>query len=362
MLHLDDQTIATLLDPAGVTDAVADAFASLGRGEAATTQRVRAARSGQMASAMAAVVPPFSGGKLYATTAGRFTFVVVLFDERGRLLCTLDGGALTRLRTPAASALAIRTMAVPGARRAAVLGSGSQAWAHIEMIARELPGLERVAVWGRRPAAASALVAAAVERGIPAVACERTVDAVDGADVVVTVTASREPLFASSAVGDRALLCAVGATKHDRCEIDAATVGRCAAVVCDNVAGSRIECGDLISAQRAGTFDWARAIELGDVIAGNVRVARAGEAPVLFETQGVAIQDVAVAALAYRRHLSSIGAQGTATADEPETSTDRSSGRPAPGRSASGRDTADRPMSRRSESHQSTTHTREGSR
>ena len=302
-LHLDDATIASLLDAVSVTDAVADAFGAWGRGEAATTQRVRSSASGLNASAMAAVVPPYSGGKLYATTNGVFTFVNVLFDDQGHVLCTLDGDVLTRLRTPAASALAIRHVAVGDARTAAIIGSGRQAWPHLAMLAAELPALERVAVWARRPAAVAELVSRAIERGIPAVAARHAAEAVDGADVVVTVTASTQPVVPCEAVTDRTLLCAVGATKYDRRELDAATVGRCAAVVCDDAVGSRVECGDLIGAVADGSFDWADAIELRDVVAGNVMVPRAGDAPVLFETQGVALQDVAVAALAYRRHL-----------------------------------------------------------
>ena len=50
-------------------------------------------------------------------------------------------------------------------------------------------------------------------------------------------------------------------------------------------------------------FDWANAIELNAIAATKVTVPLAGDAPVLFETQGVAIQDVAVCALAYERHI-----------------------------------------------------------
>jgi ornithine cyclodeaminase/alanine dehydrogenase-like protein (mu-crystallin family) len=137
--------------------------------------------------------------------------------------------------------------------------------------------------------------------------------------VVVTVTASPNPLFPATAVSDRALICAVGATKYDRCELDAETIGRCVAVVCDDVVGSRTECGDLIRAVADGTFDWDRAVELADLVAGNVTVPRAGDGPVLFETQGVALQDVAVAALAYQRHLGA--ASATATQSSQRTST-----------------------------------------
>jgi ornithine cyclodeaminase/alanine dehydrogenase-like protein (mu-crystallin family) len=172
------------------------------------------------------------------------------------------------------------------------------------MLSRELPQLGRLAVYGRRAVAVAELVGRARAAGIPAVPAVTADHAVAGADVVVTVTASSEPLFGAAVVGDRTLLCAVGATKYDRRELGADVIVRCATVVCDDVAGSRVECGDLIDAAQRGEFDWDRAIELGELLAGKVCVARAGEAPVLFETQGVAIQDVAVAALAYERYCS----------------------------------------------------------
>lgn len=303
MHHLDDATVLDLLDMPSVTERVAEAFAAWGRGTASTTQRVRATAGGGMASAMAAVVPPFSGGKIYATRHGRFTFVNVLFDECGRLLCTLDGTGLTRLRTPAACALAIRHLASPGARTAAVIGAGLHTWHHLEMLWAELPQLGELRIHARRPDAAGALVARAVARGIPACLATRAGDAVDGAHVVITVTTSREPLFPAGVVADRALICAVGATKADRCEIAPEVVERCVAVVADDVVGSRTECGDLIRAEAAGRFAWDGAIELHALAAGTATAPRAGDGgPVLFETQGVAVQDVAAAGLAWERY------------------------------------------------------------
>lgn len=304
-VHLDDATVDALLDLAGVTEVVGAAFAAWGRGEADTTQRVRSSAGGGMASAMAAVVPPYSGGKVYATRNGVFTFLNVLFDLEGRLLCTLAGDALTRLRTPAACALAIRALAPEAPRTAALVGAGRQGWQHLRMLAAELPLLEQVRVFDVVDAAAVQMVERARADGIPAVVAASAPDAVRHADVVVTVTQSTTPLFPAADLADRALVCAVGATKYDRCEIGADVVARCAAVVCDDIAGSRVECGDLIHAADAGTFDWSRAVELHAVLAGTVQVARAGTAPVLFETQGVALQDVAAAGLAWERYVAS---------------------------------------------------------
>lgn len=307
MIHLDDQTIEALLDLPGVTRAVGDAFAAWGRGEAATTQRVRAATPDAMASAMAAVVPPFSGGKVYATKNGRFTFLNILFDVDGRLLCTLDGDALTAFRTPAACALAIRALSAPAPSgaggTAALIGAGRQGWYHLEMLHAEMPEAVEIRIADIDPAAVRKMVERARTAGIPAVAAASAAAAADGADVIITVTQSTAPLFPASVITDRALICAVGATKYDRCEIGADVIARCVTVVCDDVVGSRAECGDLIQAHRAGQFDWDRAVELHAVLAGLASPARAGNAPVLFETQGVALQDVAAAGLAWQRHI-----------------------------------------------------------
>lgn len=302
LMHFDDATISELLSASDARVAVADAFGAWGRGDAATTQRVRASvtetdeRPAAMCSSMAAVVPPFSGGKMYATNNGVFTFVNVLFDVDGHFLCTLDGDAITRLRTPATTALAIEHLAAPHASVAAVIGTGRQSWSHIEMLGAELPDLVELRINGYFRHEAVDLVERGRQHGLPTVLAESPSDAARGAQVIVTVTSSSTPLFAADVIGDDALICAMGATKYDRVEIGADVVARCGFVVCDDTVGSRVECGDLIAAHDAGCFDWADAVELHAVVAGTVRPQRAGRAPVLFESQGVALQDVALAA------------------------------------------------------------------
>jgi ornithine cyclodeaminase len=307
VLHLDDRTVTELVDPAATQRAVDDAFAAWGRGEAATTQRVRASAAGGVASAMAAVVPPYCGGKLYATNAGRFTFLNALFHVDGTLLATLDGDAVTGLRTAAASSLAIRHLAAEHAEVATVIGTGRQAWPHVAMVLRTLPQLSELRICGRNRTNADELARQARGSAPQVTVHSDPLHAVAGAHVVVTVTSASEPLFPARAISDDTLVCAVGATKYDRTEIDPELVARCAAVVCDDVTGSRTECGDLINAVAAGRFDWTAAVELSAIAAGTVTVPRAGDAPVLFETQGVAIQDVAVCALAYERHVHRTG-------------------------------------------------------
>jgi ornithine cyclodeaminase len=313
IVHLDADRVGELLNAdlsRRLVEATAEAFADLAVGRAATTTRVRARTADAMASAMAAAVPAMgvTGGKVYATVDGRFTFHVVLFDLDGRLLCTMDGGPLTEARTPALSHVVIDRLARPGSSLAAVLGTGREALPHLAMLARALD-VDQIRVWGRRTESAEALAATGRSMGIPARACRSSAEAVADADVIVTVTSANEPIVAAAAIADHALVCAAGATKPERCELDPALFARASAVITDSIEGAPTECGDLIHAVEAGTFRWDQVLDLADVLAGtgtrpvNAGSASGGAGPVIFETQGVAIQDVVAAALVWEAHI-----------------------------------------------------------
>jgi ornithine cyclodeaminase/alanine dehydrogenase-like protein (mu-crystallin family) len=300
VIHLEDATVAELLDLPSVTDAVQAALLDLAAGQAATTLRVRAAAGGAMASAMAAVLPAagVSGGKLYGTYAGGFSFVVGLFATDGGVLCTLDGDVLTRIRTAAATAVAVRHLAPSHATVAALFGTGTQSRWQAQALDQELE-LAELRVCGRSPGRADELAAWAKEAGLPAQAVDDPGEAIDGAGVVVTVTSSYEPVFPGERLAGNALVCGIGSTKPDRRELDGSAVGRARLVVTDSRGGATVECGDLIQAAAEGLIDLQELVELADVVAGTV--ARPPTGITLFESQGLALEDVAAAALAYRR-------------------------------------------------------------
>ena len=301
VLHFDERRIAELCDLATVTDWLEQAWEDLGRGEADTTLRVRAGDKALMASAMSATWPRhrMGGGKLYLTHPGGFAFLVALFSPDGGLLATFDGAGLTATRTAAATAVALRRLKPPHGGVCTLFGTGAQAKPHVLALAQELDVAD-LRIWGRDPAKAEALAAWANRQGVPARPAGAD-EAVDGAGVVVTVTASYEPVFDGARLDAGALVCAVGSTKADRREVDAASVRRAGFVVSDSAEGARIEAGDLIGAAADGAFDWDRLVDLADVVAGRVDPPDPGSCIVLFESQGVALQDVVAATLAYQR-------------------------------------------------------------
>ena len=215
-------------------------------------------------------------------------------------MATFDGLGLTAIRTAAASALAVRHLAPPDANTAAVFGTGNQSRPHVQALAQELP-LKDLRVWGRDPNKAEEAAVWGRDRGIPARAVADPDAAVTGARVVATVTSSYTPVFDGTLLDPAALVCAVGSTKADRQEVDSTTVRRAAFVVSDSAEGARTEAGDLIHAAAEGLFDWDGLADLADVIAGTVTPPRPGSGIVLFESQGVALQDVVIATLAHQR-------------------------------------------------------------
>ena len=300
--HFTEERIAELCDLATVTDWLERAWRDLGAGEAATTLRVRAAAGGLMGSAMAASWPRHRvvGGKLYLTHPDGFAFLVGLFSPDAGLVATFDGLGLTAIRTAAATALAARHLAPPDAHTATVLGTGNQSRPHLAALAQELP-LRDLRVWGRNPGKAEEVAAWGRARGIPARAVSDAGEAVDDARVVASVTSSYTPVFDGTRLHPTALVCAVGSTKADRQEVDLATVQRASFVVSDSAEGARAEAGDLIHAAAEGIFDWDDLADLADVIAGTVTPPQPGTGVVLFESQGVALQDVVIATLAHQR-------------------------------------------------------------
>ena len=126
--------------------------------------------------------------------------------------------------------------------------------------------------------------------------------------VVAAVTASYEPVFSGTGLAADALVCGVGSTKADRRELDAETVRRADLIYTDSVEGAKREAGDLVGAARDGALDWDRVHDITDALTGvSGRTPETGI--VLFESQGMALQDVAAAAIVYARCSSEAGGE-----------------------------------------------------
>lgn len=231
--------------------------------------------------------------------AGRslVTATVLLIDaSSGELLALIDGTALTALRTGAAGGVAARALSRPGASRAALFGVGAQARAQLRALAAVRPIREVRAVARDRGHAEAFREWASAEPGLEAVAVHpaSAADAIAGADVVVTATTSRTPVFAGAALPVGVHVTAVGSFTPEMRELDDATL-QGARIVVDQRAAALAEAGEL---QGQRPEDLA---ELGEVLAGTARGRDDDAQRTIFKSVGSAIQDLVVATRAFER-------------------------------------------------------------
>ena len=225
---------------------------------------------------------------------------VMLFDgETGELQALVDASAVTSIRTAAVSAVATRALARPDSKVLAILGSGVQARAHLEAMARVLP-FEQARVWSRTAEHAQGFAAEA-EAPFPVEAVDSAEAAVRGADVVVTVTSAREPIVEHGWLAAGAHVNAVGSSIPTARELDSATIAA-AALFVDRRESTLNESGEYLRAVEEEGIgpDHIRA-ELGEVLVGSHEGRRSDEELTVFVSLGLAVEDLAAAEYLYRR-------------------------------------------------------------
>lgn len=294
-------------------EAMARAFSALSSGEARVPLRIHMEGGGVTTLAMPAYLPEGGGfpealSVKVVTVSGENrarglpsvqALVLVFHPQTGVPLALVEGGALTALRTGAASGLATQLMANPNASVLAVFGAGVQARTQVEAIhaVRPLTSLRIVSRGGE-----SARVMA---RELKDAGCAFRVEAVDspiealkGADLVATATDSAVPVFPGEVVEAGTHVNAVGAYTPAMREVDGVLVGR-SRVVVDSREGALAEAGDLTGAFEAGEASPSVVVgELGEVVAGRSIVARTSPTDItLFKSVGSGAQDAVIAGL-----------------------------------------------------------------
>lgn len=227
--------------------------------------------------------------------------IVLIDPETGDLLAVMDGRYVTEARTAAVSAVSAELLAASGPLTLAILGSGVQARSHLDALAR-VREIAEVRVWSPTAAHREAFASEMSARlPAPIHAVSSADDAARGAGLIALTTASAAPVLSSAAVADGAHVCAVGACRPDQREMDGALVAR-ARVFVDSREAARHEAGDLAIPIRDGLIAPDHiATELGDVAAGRAPGRTSPGQVTIFKSLGLAVEDVAAAALVYRR-------------------------------------------------------------
>ncbi|MFD7094979.1 ornithine cyclodeaminase family protein [Streptomyces xanthophaeus] len=301
LLQLGAAETAALIGPAAAADALAAALLGGVDPETCPQRSALPVPGGGELLLMPAASGTYAGVKIAGVAPGnparglpRITGSYLLLDGPTLSpLALLDGAALTALRTPAVSALALRHLAPEGRPlRLVLFGSGPQAYGHLEAVL-SLRELAEAVVVARNPAGGQALAARARALGVPA----RTGTPADvaGADLVLCCTTAREPLFDGRLAGPGTTVVAVGSHEPTARETDTALVRR-AAVYVESRAAALREAGDLLVPEAEGAIGPGHITgTLADLVSGRMPAGGAPGCPQLFKSVGMAWEDLAVA-------------------------------------------------------------------
>lgn len=299
VLYLTEADVGRLLDMPTAVSVVEEAFRRWSAGEAHNVPRSRTTAPGIVLHTMSASAAYLGvvGWKTYTTTKSGAQFLVGIYaQEDGRLLALIEANRLGQMRTGATTAVAASSMALLDAAEVGLFGAGFQAETQLAALACVRP-LREVFVYARNESKrADFCRRVSKQLGINVQPVDRPSEAAEDLPIVVTATNASTPVFDGSWLAEGAFVAAIGSNWQQRAEIDAHTVERASNIVCDSVEACRGEAGDFVDAMERGIFDWTRAVNLSEVVAGRaVGRSRPGSIT-LFKSVGLALEDVALGA------------------------------------------------------------------
>ncbi len=304
-LFLREEDVAQLLTMDDALTVVEEALRLHGLGQADNRPRQRPRLKRSILQVMPAAVPGMGLGlKAYTVGTKGVRFIVLLWNEvTGDLEAAIEANRLGQIRTGAASGVATKYLARTDATTVGMFGCGGQAGTQLEAVCSVRP-IEHAWVYSRTPAHRERFAAESSELlGITVEAVAEPRDVVAEADIVITITNAAEPLFDGEWLQPGAHINAAGSNRANAREIDTRTVQRADLVAIDYWEQGQVEAGDLITPIEEGVITWDAVIELGQVVAGQAAGRPDNDAITLFESLGIAIEDVAVARHVYNKAL-----------------------------------------------------------
>ncbi|SNS49802.1 ornithine cyclodeaminase family protein [Rhodococcoides kyotonense] len=323
-LILSHSDITTLIDRAEIHDAVERAHADLALGAADNPGPISMALpNGGSAIPMTAAGSGLSSVKLLSDMPANSarglptqrSTIVVSSAETGECEGILDGRAVTAIRTAAASAVATAHLSRTNSTVLGLVGAGTLAIEHTRAISR-IRGIEKVVVWSRSASTVQRYAEAVADLGVTVEHAGSVRDVIEVADVLCTLTPSKDPIVQGVWFHPGLHINAVGAPpRPDHREIDS-TGMKLATVFVDATSTTLAKSGDAILAVADGVISESDlAVELGHVIVGSKPGRTSEDEVTLFDSVGIGLQDLVSARTLIRRaRLSGVGTEVDLTA------------------------------------------------
>ncbi len=303
LLLLSGPQVEPLLTPAAVLEAVREAFTlhSQKEGRVFPVVRERLSTGGvfgiKSGDVQAQGLLGFKAAGFWPANRKRdgepHQATIMLFDPAsGRPTCLIDGNAITTARTGAAGALGLQLLARPDSKTLCVFGSGVQARIQVQLALDALPAISEVRYLTSGGAPNHAFEAKFSGRCTVRHATDADAT-VASSDVIVTATPGGGALFSADAVRPGTHINAVGTDTKGKRELPEGLLRRAIVVVDDQEQSRQIGEGQW--------YDDLELIEIGDILTGKVQMARSETDITVFDMTGLALQDLTVARMLYRR-------------------------------------------------------------
>jgi len=305
-LYLSEQDVLACLTMPKAIELLDVAFRQMADGSAVNHPRRRVILpTGSVLHYMAAGTPEYFGLKAYSVNAktGAHFEVLLYRSDDGMPLATFEANHLGQIRTGAASGLATKYLAREDATVAAIIGSGFQAETQLAALAA-VRQLREVRVWSRKPEKREEFARRCSDKfKLNVIAKASARECVEGAEIIATATSSKEPVIESDWVAPGTHINGAGSNWAERRELPENLVfDRAALVAVDSVDVAKIESGDLLIPVRNSNRDFP-GVELSEIIAGKRPGRTSPEQITVFKSNGLALEDIAVAGYIYEEAL-----------------------------------------------------------
>ncbi len=301
--YITEQEVDKLLTMGIAMEALEEAFKARADGDAYNMPRRRLPTGSGTYNFMAATWKShrIAGHKSYPGGSGGISFHVMLYDTSdNHLIAVIEANRMGQIRTGAASGVATKHMA--NARdviTVGIIGSGYQAQTQLEAIANARK-VGKAYVYSRSETNRQRYAQTMSEEiGIEVIAVSTPQEAA-AADVVCTITSSVGPALKGEWLQPGTHINAAGNNSWMKREIDTRAIARSQTVAVDDIEQAKTECGELMRAAEIGRFSWDSAIPIHNIVAGKQPGRTSVDQITLFESQGIALEDIAVCERIYQ--------------------------------------------------------------
>ena len=317
MLLLNEQDIRKVFDMNDAIDSNIEAYKIFSSGNAVVPLRqviaadegrgnfaFMPAYSSKLGAAGIKIVNIFPGNRARgeATTIGQ---VLLMDDKNGEVLALMDGSFITKFRTGAASGAAFKLFARNDAKIGCLIGTGGQADCQLEAMLAAC-NLDEVRIVARDSAKTEKFAEEMSERfkdsGAKLIAYDDANEAVDGADVIVVVTVSTEPVFDANRVKKGSVVSGVGSYTAEMNEIDPKLFKLADKIYFDSKDACIAESADIQIPLREGLVSLEGLTgDIGEYALGEISGRESDDEIIIFKNVGLGILDLVIAKLIYEK-------------------------------------------------------------